>query len=170
MAERYIHSSPTTALNTGYLSNRDEEVMQALVTAGAFVVLADSRVDAIEPDELVNCIDRQEFVPTISQNNIAEAFDNRVRQLGDRDTANVIVETFQPLAGPSLASVVVRTAERVAAADRQIYAGELRVLKLIRLIMVTLPVTRCAPSQHDDDARTRNARWELDRSDAGAHE
>jgi tellurite resistance protein len=155
MAERYVHSNPTTALSTGYLGNRDEKMMQALVAAGAFVALADGRVEAVERDELVNYIHRQEFVPTISQHDIAEAFDNRVRQLGDRDTANLIVEAFQPLAGLSLASVVVRTAERVAAADRQIHPGELRALKLIRLIMVTLPATRCAPSQQDDAARTR---------------
>src|SRR6266487_1128396 len=35
------------------------------------------------------------------------------------------VYSFRPLAGRSLASVVVRTAERVAAADRQIHRGEL---------------------------------------------
>jgi tellurite resistance protein TerB len=143
MAERYIHSSTATAeLSTGCLDNRDNEVMRALVTAGALVALADGRVEAVERDELVNYIDRQEFVPTISQHDIAEAFDNRVRQLEDRDTANVIMESFQPLAGLSLASVVVRTAERVAAADRQIHPGELRALKLIRLIMITLPARR----------------------------
>jgi hypothetical protein len=40
-----------------------------------------------------------------------------------------------------LASIVVRTAERVAAADRKIHPGELRALKLIRLVMMTLPAT-----------------------------
>ena len=52
------------------------------------------------------------------------------------------MEALRPLAGLSLASVVVRTAERVAAADRKIHPGELRALKLIRLIMMTLPVER----------------------------
>jgi hypothetical protein len=54
----------------------------------------------------------------------------------------VTMEALRPLAGLSLASVVVRTAERVAAADRKIHPGELRALKLIRLIMMTLPVER----------------------------
>src|ERR1700730_13970256 len=143
MAERYRHSSTTIAeLSTGCLDNRDEEVMQALVTAGGLVGLADGRVEGVERNELVNYIDRQGFVPTISQHDIAEAFDNRVRQLEDRDAANVIVETFRPLAGLSLASVVVRSAERVAAADRQIHPGELRALRLIRLIMITLPAKK----------------------------
>jgi tellurite resistance protein TerB len=143
MANRYARSSTTTAeFTAGYLDNRDEQVMQALVTAGALVALADGRVEAVERDELLNYIDRQGLLPTIPRPDIAEAFDNRVRQLQDRDSADAIVEAFQPLAGLSLASIVVRTAERVAAADRQIHPGELRALKLIRLVMITLPARR----------------------------
>jgi two-component sensor histidine kinase/tellurite resistance protein len=103
------------------------------------VALSDGRLNAVERDELVNFIDHQGFVPTISRHDIAEAFDNRVRQLEGRHSATVIVETLRPLAGLSLASVVVRTADRVAAADRKIHAGELQALKLIRLVMMTLP-------------------------------
>jgi tellurite resistance protein TerB len=136
MADRYTHPRTTTAeLTAGYLGNRDEEVMQVLVTAGAFVALADGRVETVERDELVNFIDRQRFVPSISRHEIAEAFDNRVRQLEGRDSAGTIVETLRPLAGSSLASVVIRIATQVAAADRYIDPGELRVLKLIRLVL-----------------------------------
>jgi len=59
---------------------------------------------------------------------------------------NDVVETFRPLAGRSLASVVIRTAERVAAADRNFHAGELRALKLIRLVLMTLPTRRPLPA------------------------
>ena len=99
-------------------------------------------VETFERDELVNFVDRQGFVPTISRRQIAEVFDSRVQQIEDRDSANVTMEALRPLAGLSLASVVVRTAERVAAADRKIHPGELRALKLIRLIMMTLPAER----------------------------
>ena len=143
MANRYIRSTTTTAeLTADYHDHRDEEVMHALVSAGALVALSDGQLKAVERDELVNFIDQQEFVSTISRYEIAEVFDKRVRQLKDRHSANVIVETLRPLAGLSLASVVLRTAERVAAADRKIHPGELRALKLIRLIMMTLPAKR----------------------------
>jgi tellurite resistance protein len=136
MADRCTGPRTTTAeLTAGYLGNRDEEVMQVLVTAGAFVALADGRVETVERDELVNFIDRQRFVPSISRHEIAEAFDNRVRQLEGRDSAGTIVETLRPLAGSSLASVVIRIATQVAAADRYIDPGELRVLKLIRRVL-----------------------------------
>jgi tellurite resistance protein TerB len=143
------HSSSTTAeLAADYLDHRDEEVKEALVTAGGLVALADGRVEAVERDELVNFIDRQQLVPTISQHDIAEAFDNRVRQLEDRDSVQVIVDALRPLAGLSLASVVIRAAERVAAADGKIHPGELQAIKLIRLIMMTLTAMRpTAPSR-----------------------
>jgi hypothetical protein len=59
---------------------------------------------------------------------------------------NVLMEAFRPLADLSLASVVVRTAERVAAADKQFHPAELRALKLIRLLMVTLPAMKRPPT------------------------
>ena len=109
------------------------------IGASAFVALADGRVESVERHELVRYIHQQEFVPTIAQHEIAKAFDDRVRQLEERDGAELIAKTFRPLAGLSLASVVVRTAERVAAADRQIRSAELLALKLIRLFLQTLP-------------------------------
>ena len=143
MANQRIHPSPTTAdLVADYLEHRDEEVMQALVAAGALVALADGQLETAEREELVSFIDQQGFAPSTSRRDIALAFDQRVRQLEDQLCANTIMETFRPLAGRSLASVVVRTAERVAAADRKIHAGELRALKLIRLVMMTLPTQR----------------------------
>ena len=143
MTDLYAGPSTTTAEVAAHqLDHRDKEVMRALATAGALVALADGRVETFERDELVNFVDRQGFVPTISRRQIAEVFDSRVQQIEDRDSANVTMEALRPLAGLSLASVVVRTAERVAAADRKIHPGELRALKLIRLIMMTLPVER----------------------------
>jgi tellurite resistance protein len=121
------------------LNYRDDEMMHALVTAGALVAVADGQVQAVERGELVNFVDRRGFVSTISRHEIAETFDVRVRQLEERRSAEVIVENFRPLAGLSLASVVVRTAERVAAADRRIHPSELGALKLIRLVMISLP-------------------------------
>ena len=109
---------------------------------GALVALTDGQLEAVERDGLVNFIDQQAFVPTISKRNIAEAFDYQVQRLEDRYSPNVILEALRPLASLSLASIVVRTAERVAAADRTIHPGKLRSLKLIRRVMMILPAKR----------------------------
>jgi tellurite resistance protein len=146
MSERHAPITAIAKLTGNHLNHSDEELMQALVTVGALVALADGQMEPVERHELVNFIDRQGFVPTISQDRIAEAFDNRVRQIEDRDGANVTAEALRPLAGLSLASVVVRTAERVAAANQKIHPGELQALKLIRLMMMTFPVKEACDS------------------------
>jgi len=143
MAEQQPRPRVTTAqLVADYIEHRDEEVMQALAAAGALVALADGKLETAERDELVSFVDRQGFAPTAARRDIAAAFDQKTRELEGQLSANAVVETFRPLAGRSLASVVVRTAERVAAADRKIHACELRALKLIRLVMMTLPAQR----------------------------
>jgi tellurite resistance protein len=95
-----------------------------LVTVGALVAPADSHLEDVERDELVGFVHRQDFVPTISQRGIAKAFDGRARQLEESYSPNLLMEALRPLAGLSLASVVVvRTAERVAAADWKFIAA-----------------------------------------------
>jgi tellurite resistance protein len=112
-------------------------MLRALVTAGAFVALADGRVDPVEREALLQFIDRQSLVPSISQDEIGRFFDGRVQQIKDQCDEIDIVEPLRPLTGLSSASSVVGAAERVAAADLQIHPREVEVLNLIRRIMMT---------------------------------
>ena len=132
-------SGPSAGLTVDHLDRRDEVVIQALVTAGALVALADGRVEAIERDELVDFIDRQGFVPSMSRHEIGLAFDTRVNELKDREISDVIAQSFRPLAGSPLASLVIRTATQVVAADRRLHPGEVRALKLLRQAVTTNP-------------------------------
>ena len=144
----------STAEHTGDRPDqRDEELMQALVTAGALVALSGDQLKAVEREELLNFIEQQGFVSTISRNEIAEAFDSCTRQLEGQNSASVIVDALRPLAGLSLASVVVRVADRVAVADGMIQPGELRALKLIRLVLKTL-----GPADHPRYLQPRDPR------------
>jgi tellurite resistance protein len=133
------NSTASTELSTEHGDCRDKKVVQALVTAGALVALADGHLGNVERDELVGFVHRQDFAPTISRSGIAKAFDIRVRELEESYDPNLIIEALRPLAGLSLTSVVMRTAGRVAAADRTIHPGEEQAIKLIRLIMMSLP-------------------------------
>jgi tellurite resistance protein len=143
VTNRYASAKTATAeLAADYADYRDKEVMQALVTAGALVALADGHREDVERDELVGFIHRQDFAPTISQRGIAKAFHNHVRELQENYNPNVVIEALRPLAGLSLTSVVVRTAERVAAADRKIHPSEEKAISLIRLIMMSLPANK----------------------------
>ena len=155
MTRHYNRAHAAHADHAGdILDHRDEEVMQARVTAGALVALADGELDTAERAELVIFVDRQGFAPAASPDEIAAAFDSRVCELDTPSSINVIVDTLRPLAGRSLASVVMRTAERVAAADRKIHPGELHALKLIRRVMMNLPAGR----PDSDTARPQSQR------------
>lgn len=117
----------------------DEQVVSALVTVGAFVALADGRLDASERDEAVNYIDRQQLAPSMSRTRIAAFFDARARHLEDRDFADLIADALRPVAALSLTFDVVRIAELVAAADRHVNSDEVQVVSLIRLIAAASP-------------------------------
>ena len=120
----------------------DEQVVRALVTVGAFVALADGRIDAVERDAAVDYVDRQRLAPSISRPRIAAFFDARARHLEDRDFADLIVDALRPVAALSLTFDVVRIAELVAAADRHVNSDEAQVITLIRLIASTSPEPR----------------------------
>jgi tellurite resistance protein TerB len=117
----------------------DEQIVKALVTVGAFVALADGRVQAIEREEAVHYIDRRRLAPTISPERVSEFFDDRARRLQDGDFADVIVDALRPAAAFSLISDAVQIAELVAAADGHVFPNEAQVIRLIRLITMTSP-------------------------------
>jgi tellurite resistance protein len=137
MAIYYIRPSLAGELRDPF--DCDEQVVKSLVTVGAFVALADGRVEAIERDEAVNYIDRQQLAPTISRRRIADFFDAQARQLEGRDFGDLIVEALRPVAALSLAFDVIRIAELVAAADQHLDPNEAQVIRLIRLIAATSP-------------------------------
>jgi tellurite resistance protein TerB len=137
MAVHYIRPNLAAELRDPF--DCDEQVVKTLVTVGAFVALADGRLDAIERDEAVGYIDRQQLAPTISRRRVADFFDAQAHQLEGRDFGDLIVEALRPVAALSLAFDVVRIAELVAAADQHVDPNEAQVIRLIRLIAVTSP-------------------------------
>jgi len=116
----------------------DCDAVNALVTAGAFVALADGRVQTVERDEVVHYIHRRRFAPT-RQHITYSLFDERARQLQEADFANVVLEALRPVPSMSLTSDVTRIAERVAAADGHVHPDEAQVIRLIRLITMSFP-------------------------------
>jgi len=138
MVKRYKRSNTAsvTEFVVDYLEQRDEDVMQALLAAGMFVAYADGRVERIERDELLDFIDRQGFAPRSSRDDISEALDSLMRQLQAEDLLQTTVELLRPVAGLSFSSVVVRTAERVAAADHELHPAETEAIHVIRQILM----------------------------------
>jgi tellurite resistance protein len=119
-------------------SKSDGESIYALLTAGAFVAIADGRVDSAERDEVVHYID-QAIKPTLAKARVAELFDQCAQLLQDRDFASLVLEALRPVAALSLTSAVIEIAERVATADGRVHPNEAQAIRLIRLTTMTLP-------------------------------
>ena len=111
MTNRYASTNSTASaeLAADQGGCRDKKVLQALVTAGALVALAEGHLENVERDEVAGFVHRQDFVPTISYSGIAKAFDNRVRELEERYDPYLIIEALRPLADLSLTSVAPRS-------------------------------------------------------------
>lgn len=123
-------------------STRDEQAAAALVTAGAFVSIADRHVATAERDEVVGYILRRRLAPNIAEARLATMFAQQGVRLGEPDFANVVIEALRPIAGLSLAPEVIAIAERVAAADEDVHPYELQAITLLRLITSALPRAR----------------------------
>ena len=138
MARPYTRSNqPKSALVAEYLEQQDEEAMQALVAACAFMAVADGQVQLVERDELLNFVKREGLVSPTARCDIGEMFDSRVRQLESARSFDAVAGALRPMAGSPLASVLVRSAERIVAADRDLHPSEVDALRFIRRILTT---------------------------------
>ena len=124
-----------------HLQPPEAAVLHALATVGALVALSDGIVAEAERDILIKFSSGQGFVSHESESALGRVFDDRIEQLKEPACSRIVRQSLRPLVGHSLASVVVRTAEKVAAADGIVHPGELRALDVIRRVMKgkTLP-------------------------------
>jgi hypothetical protein len=98
MANQYLSSTHADELAGTF----DCDAVNALVTAGAFVALADGRVQTVERDEVVHYIHRRRFAPT--REHVTYLVDERARQLQEADFANVVLEALRLVSSMSLTS------------------------------------------------------------------
>ena len=145
MFARYIPKIFSGKIRDPFSSEHDP--IYALLTAGAFVAVADGRVDSAEREEAIHYIDRS-IRPKMAKARIAELFDQCAQLLQDRDFADAVLEALRPVPALSLTSAVIEIAERVAAADGRVHSSEAQAIRLIRLITVALPEPQVINSSH----------------------
>jgi tellurite resistance protein len=116
----------------------EHDPIYALLTAGAFVAVADGCVDSAEREEAVHYID-QAITPKMAKARIAGLFDQCAQLLQERESADVVLEALRPVPALSLTSAIIEIAERVAAADGRVHSNEVQAIRLIRLITEALP-------------------------------
>ena len=120
-----------TEITAAYADDREDELLDAVVTAAALVARSDGRVAPIERGELLDFLDRNGFLSVFTRRDIFDAFDSRLRHLDEGGSEAAVDDLRQP--GDRLpARLVVEAAQRVAAADRHINPHEQQILALIR--------------------------------------
>ena len=115
-----------------YLDDRNDELLDAVVTAAALVARADGRIEPAERGLLVDFLDRNGFLSVFTRDEILDAFDRRVHQLGEERGAETAVDSLGRLAGRSPARLVIGAGKHIAAANGNSHPVERHMLQLIR--------------------------------------
>lgn len=122
-----------------YLDDRNDELLDAVVTAAALVARADGRIEPVERGLLLDFMDRNGFLSVFTSSEILDAFERRVRHFDERGGAEEAVDDLGRLAGRSPARLVIGAGKRVAAADGHLHPRELHCLQRIRRALAAPP-------------------------------
>ena len=120
---------------TAYMAERQDELLDAVVTASALVARADGAAGPIERSQLLDFLGRNGLLSVHTRAEILDAFEFRIRQFEERGGAVLAIDCLARLAGRSPARFVIGAGEHVAAADGHLHPDELRMLQLIRIAL-----------------------------------
>ena len=126
-------------ITVAYLDDREDELLDAVVTAAALVARADNWIQQVEHAQLLDFLDRNPFLSISTRAEITEAFEGRVRALQKLQGPATALMRLTRLAGYKPAQLIVDVSEEVAIADCRLDPREQRVLKLIRTALGAHP-------------------------------
>jgi tellurite resistance protein len=120
-----------TEITAAYAEDREDELLDAVVTAAALVACSDGSVAPVERGALLDFLDRKGFLAVFTRRDIIEAFDVRLHSITVGGSAAAIAD-LQRLARRLPTALVVEASEHVAAADRHVHPHEHQALALVR--------------------------------------
>jgi tellurite resistance protein len=120
-----------TEITAAYAEDREDELLDAVVTAAALVACSDGSVAPVERGALLDFLDRKGFLAVFTRRDIIEAFDVRLHSITVGGSAAAIAD-LQRLARRLPTALVVEASEHVAAADRHVHPDEHHALALVR--------------------------------------
>jgi tellurite resistance protein TerB len=115
-----------------YVADREDELLDVVVTVAALVARADGWVQPVEQGQLLDFLDRNEFLSVFERTDIIGAFEGRIRELRQPGGPMAAVERLARHAGRGSGSLAINAGEEIAAADCRLDPREQRVLHLIR--------------------------------------
>jgi tellurite resistance protein len=135
----YSLDATAAEMMAAYWEAREDELVNAVITAAALVARADGRADAVECDQLADFLTRDGILSAHTPAAIRELFERRVREQDNPRAAMVALRQLGYHAERPLARVIIDAGEEITAADCRIDPRERRILQLLRIIL-------CAPA------------------------
>lgn len=126
---RHRFDATAAEMMAAYWEAREDELVDAVVTAAALVARADGRVDAVERERLLDFLDRDDI------------FERRLREQGEPRAVVAALRQLGRYAEHPLARVIIDAGEEITASDSHIDPRERRVLQLLRIVL-SAPATR----------------------------
>jgi tellurite resistance protein len=115
-----------------YMDAREDELLEAVVTAAALVAHADGCIEPVERSQLLDFLNRNGLISLLTRAEILDLFERRIRLLDGENGIEAAVESLGRLAGRSTARLVIDAADHIAAANGHLHPSELQVLRVIR--------------------------------------
>jgi tellurite resistance protein len=115
--------------------DRDDEALDAVLTAGALIARADNWIQPVERYRLLAFIERRRLVPRVRAADIFEAFWDRIHELREPGGAQAALRRLARQAGRPPAQLAITAAEEVAAADGHLDPREDHVLRMLRIAL-----------------------------------
>ena len=132
-----------------YLEYCESELLDGVATAAALVALSDGRADPVESGQLVDFLDRSEFLSIFTRGEIVDAIERRTRELREPRASARMLQQLGRHAHRPLARLIIEAAEEVATADCRLDPREERMLRLIRIILAAMPTPSGAQPGHE---------------------
>jgi len=123
-----------------YCAERDDDFLDAVITAAALVSRADNSVQPVEQAQLLDFVDRHEFLSVLPRAETLQIFERRVGELREHQGLAAAMIRLSRIAGRCSASLVVELCEEFAAADCRLDPRERRILALIRTVLGGAPL------------------------------
>ena len=123
---------------------RDDELLDALTSAGAIIACADGWIERAERDALADFMEHNGFLSALTRAEILDAFDRRLRQFAAHGGVEAALDSIGRYAGRAPARLMIDASRRVAEADGALDDREIHFLQRIH-IALGAPSTRGRP-------------------------
>lgn len=132
---RHRFEASPAEMMAAYSEHREDELLDAAVTAAALVARADARIDAAERGRLLEFLGREGVLSAFTPAEVIEIFERRLRELNEPGGDAAILRQLKRHAESPLARIAIDAGEEIAAADRRIDAREQQMLQVIRIVL-----------------------------------